>query len=137
MVNGDAVGVELWSATTSAAAFGSGLDSFGGVQLGPGRRRRRLDWAAGTFGFGRRFTGVEEQRVFCFLACVEEVVVCFVLFDFFRSMLTCQPFIGRQKMPSFCQDQIEVIPLVKKTCYTSFLLVLFSSSHFSKLLLDL
>jgi hypothetical protein len=72
--------VRAWAAL---AAFGSGLDSFGSVRLRPGRRWWRSDWTAATFGFGRQFTGVEEQRVFCFLACIEEVVVCFVLFDFF------------------------------------------------------
>lgn len=109
MVNGDAVGVELGS-TTMSAAFGSGLDSFGGVRLGPGQRRRRSDWAAATFGFGWRFTGVEEQRVFCFLACVEEVVVYFVLFDFFVPCLRVNFSLEGKKCLISARTELKLFP---------------------------
>jgi hypothetical protein len=101
-----------WATTTG------GGGSIGDIRFRPKQRRQHSDWAAATFGFGRQFTGrrtsirwsLEEYMMFCFLAYVEEVVECFVSIWFFCPMLMCQPLIGKQKMPSFCNDRIEVIP---------------------------
>jgi hypothetical protein len=51
MVNSDAIGIKLESAT-ALAAFGSGLGSVCGVRLGPGTLRQHSAWAWAVFGLG-------------------------------------------------------------------------------------
>jgi hypothetical protein len=96
MVNGDVVGVELWSATWWRGFHG--LRRFGCL----GRGRGSVVGA----GFPSL---ISLPRSLLFIEC-------FACMWFSCSRLTCQFFIGGQTKPTFCHSRIEVILLYIYSC---------------------